>query len=284
MPFDPSQYELLDFGNGRKLERFGDWVLDRPAPAAEGIAAARASLWKQAHARYERGEAERGAWRVSLGVGLPESWTVRHGALVLEIKPTPFGHVGLFPEQARNWDWIESQARDANRPLAVLNLFACTGGATLAAAAAGAEATHVDSSRPVVNWARRNAELSGLADAPIRWIVEDAATFVRRELNRGRRYDAVVLDPPSYGHGPDGQVWQIERDLPDLLANCAELTAGRRVFAMLSCHSPGYDPGRLRALLLESLGPGQCESRPMTIETADRRALSSGSAAMHAAG
>ncbi len=158
-----------------------------------------------------------------------------------ELKPTDFGHLGVFPEQAANWEWIARQvqtaATDGTRPK-VLNLFAHTGGSTLAAALAGAEVVHVDSAKSAVAWARRNAELSGLADAPIRWIVEDAVRFVRRELNRGHRYDGVILDPPSYGHGPAGETWKLEDDLPGLLTACAELIADRRGFILLTCHTP----------------------------------------------
>jgi 23S rRNA (cytosine1962-C5)-methyltransferase len=165
------------------------------------------------------------------------AWRVQHGPVVLELKLTDFGHLGVFPEQAANWTWIARQVRAVDRPLSVLNLFAYTGAATLAAAAAGAEVAHVDAAANVVAWARRNAALSGLADAPIRWIAEDALKFARRELKRGRRYDAVILDPPSYGHGPRGQAWKLADKLDDLVDVCLQLTAGRREFVLLTCHS-----------------------------------------------
>lgn len=231
--FAPDQYQLLDFGAGRKLEQFGSYVLDRPSPAAEGAAERSPALWSAAHARFDR--AEQGSW--TLNGTLEQPWRATLGEKVFELKLTDFGHLGIFPEQADHWDWIARHVRTAERPLKVLNLFAYTGGSTLAAAAAGAEVVHVDAAANVVAWARRNAELSGLADAPIRWITEDASKFVGRELKRGNHYDAVILDPPGYGHGPKGETWKLEEDLDGLLAACLELTAGSRQFVLLTCHS-----------------------------------------------
>jgi 23S rRNA (cytosine1962-C5)-methyltransferase len=233
--FATDQYQLLDFGAGRKLERFGPYRLDRPAPAARDVAPRKRDLWSTADARFERAEGERGRW--SLAREIEPSWYVHHGPLALEVKLTEFGHLGLFPEQAENWKWIAQQVRAAREPLKILNLFAYTGAGTLAAAAAGAEVTHVDAAANVVAWARRNAAASGLVDAPVRWIAEDAIKFVRRELKRGHRYHAVVLDPPGYGHGPHGETWKLEEMLGELLGLCLELTAGQRRFILLSCHS-----------------------------------------------
>ena len=303
-------YQLLDFGDGRRLERFGDIVLDRPCPAAEAFQRADPDRWPQADARFEGRENQMGRWTDRRE--LPERWTVSQGPLRFELKRTAFGHLGLFPEQAENWEWIvrvlsplpqgEGQGQGvvatgtgdqygvrmqyevrresgkssvlrtpysvlAPSPLApkILNLFAYTGGSTLAAAAAGAEVVHVDAAKNVVAWARRNAELSGLADAPVRWIAEDAMKFVKRELKRGNRYDAVILDPPSYGHGPRGEVWRLSKHLPRLLALCGELTAGRPAFMLLTCHTPGYDPEALSEMVkeqfLSSLG-GSDGGRP----------------------
>jgi 23S rRNA (cytosine1962-C5)-methyltransferase len=257
--FSLAEYELLDFGEGRKLERFGDVMLDRPAPAASDVRRSQPDLWSQATARFEvvgdqRG-GERGRW-IPVGA-LPERWTVAFGPLRFELKPTDFGHVGVFPEQVANWEWIARQVRAAVAEiprLRVLNLFAHTGGSTLAAAAAGAEVVHVDSARNTVAWARRNAELSSLAAAPIRWIVEDAPRFVRRELNRGNRYDAVILDPPSFGHGPAGETWKLEDDLAALLSDCAEVTAGRRQFILVTCHTPSVTQAIAREILASALG------------------------------
>ena len=275
--FEDTDYSLLDFGQGRKLERFGPFTLDRPAPAAAGKRRARPELWESAHARYERESDKRGVWE---GIkNLPPTWTVAHGRATFELKPNEFGHVGLFAEQAENWDWISRQMARANRPPKVLNLFAYTGGSTLAAALAGAEVTHVDAAKNVVAWARRNAELSGLTDAPIRWIVEDAPTFVARELKRGNRYDAVILDPPTYGHGRKGEAWRLQDGLLPLLKACGELTASQRAFIVLSCHSPGYGPAELEACLAEAVF-GHCgagaKARHLAITSADGRKLNSG--------
>ncbi|HEV3023537.1 MAG TPA: class I SAM-dependent methyltransferase [Pirellulales bacterium] len=275
--FTPDQYALLDYGNGRKLERFGQVLVDRPAPAAEGLAPQDPPLWRMAAARYERTAGDRGKWRWH-GI-LPEPWTVAHGGVTLELKPTPFGHLGLFPEQAANWDWIARRTARAPKPIKLLNLFAYTGAATLAAAGVGAEVTHVDAARNTVAWARRNAHRSGLAAAPIRWIVDDARTFVGRELKRGNRYHAVVLDPPSYGHGPNGKVWLLEWKLLELLTLCFELISTEPRFVLLSCHSPGFDAPRLAEVLSSATPDGAIEALDMEIHTTAQRSLSSGASA-----
>lgn len=252
--FPPDQYQLLDFGEGRRLERFGPVRLDRPCPVAEPVPKAEPGDW-EADGRFDRGEGEQGQWR--LARELPERWTIAAGPIRLELKRTEFGHLGVFPEHAETWDWIAGRVSAAGRALRVLNLFAYTGGSTLAAAAAGAEVTHVDSARNIVAWARRNAELSGLADAPIHWVAEDAQKFVRRELKRGNQYDAVILDPPSYGHGPRGEVWRLSKHLARLLEGCAALTSGRRQFLLLTCHTPDYSAERLSRMMVEAIGPDQ---------------------------
>ena len=249
--FDAREYQLLDFGDGRKLERFGPYVLDRPSAAAEGESPKDPSRWKSANARFDRARDASGIW--SPPGALAENWTIRHGRIAFSLKPTPFGHLGIFPEQAAIWDWIAEQVRGAPSPPKVLNLFAHTGGSTLAAAAAGAEVVHVDAAANIVAWARQNAQLSGLADAPIRWISEDAVRFVDRELRRDNRYDAVILDPPAYGHGPKGETWKLDRDLEPLLTACAELTKGQRRFMLVTCHSVGYSAARLGRLLSDAL-------------------------------
>jgi 23S rRNA (cytosine1962-C5)-methyltransferase len=237
-------YELLDAGGGRRLERLGDWTVDRPAPGADDPPRDPAA-WAAAELRFDR---ERGWWSASPGGRIPESWEVADGDLRLELRPTTTGQVGLFPEQAPNRAWIRDVLANRNHvaePPAVLNLFAYTGAVTLAAALAGASVTHVDASRPAVAWARRNAALSALRDRPIRWIVDDVEAFVAREGRRGRRYEAFVLDPPSYGHGAGGRTWQLEDRLSALLAACAALTGPRPAFALLTAHSHGFGPGRL---------------------------------------
>jgi 23S rRNA (cytosine1962-C5)-methyltransferase len=277
--FSDDQYALLDFGGGRKLERFGCYVLDRPAPAATRARPLVKDLWKGADARFERDSLRDGQGKWITGDNLPASWTIHHQDIRFDIRCGVSGNVGVFPEQAKNWDWIANQVRKATEPVRVLNLFAFTGGSTLASAAAGAEVTHVDAARTAVQWARRNAELSGLDAAPIRWIAEDAVRFVRRELKRGKTYDAVVMDPPSYGHGPRGEPWKISRHLPELLRLCGELLSDRRVFVLITCHSPGFGAPELEALLADTLF-GHCQSgaraRRLIIETQDLRRLPSG--------
>jgi 23S rRNA (cytosine1962-C5)-methyltransferase len=274
------QYQLLDFGDGRRLERFGELVLDRPCPAAEGIQQADPASWAAADARFEGRAEEKGQW--TLRRELPERWTVALGGLRFELKRTDFGHVGLFPEQAANWEWIRGTRGEGRKERGegrqrILNLFAYTGGSTLAAAAAGAEVVHVDAARNIVAWARRNAEQSGLADAPIHWVVEDAQKFVKRELRRGNRYDGLILDPPSYGHGPRGEVWRLSKHLPRLLSSCRELTADRRAFVLLTCHTPGYDVAALRDMMLDALGnDGAITGNPLILRSAAGRDSPSG--------
>jgi 23S rRNA (cytosine1962-C5)-methyltransferase len=230
--WDRSEYELLDFGDGRKLERFGSIVLDRPSPAAQGMARAVPSGWNhQDVIRLEESIDKRDSpWRLRYSLDAAG----RAAELVFELKLTPFGHVGIFPEQAGNWSWLYGQAGGRQpEPVKALNLFAYTGAATLALAAAGATVVHIDASAPAVAWARRNAHLSGLADKSIRWIVEDAFKFVRRERRRGSRYDIVVLDPPSYGHTPTGRAWSLQSCWTDLLQECLGLLATDRSSLML---------------------------------------------------
>ncbi|MFN8629050.1 MAG: class I SAM-dependent methyltransferase [Chloroflexota bacterium] len=242
--------ELLDCGDGRRLERFGAVVVDRPAPGANGPRRLSDAEWAKPALRWAKGAWVRGA--------AVDPWTVKVGTLTLECRPAAGGQVGIFPEHAITWDWLDAAVRRAGAELGrepeILSLFAYTGGASLACAKAGARVTHVDSSKPAVAWARRNAELSDLADAPVRWIAEDARAYVRRERRRGRRYDGVILDPPTYGHG-DG-AWQIDRDLPVLLDDLLALTGPRPSLFVLSAHTPGYDGDRLGAMVREYIGVG----------------------------
>jgi 23S rRNA (cytosine1962-C5)-methyltransferase len=247
-------HELIDAGDGRRLERFGEVVVDRPAPMAEEPPRDHGA-WSTADLRWDRYV----GW-TSVADDEPEPWIVEDGDLRFELRPTEAGQVGLFPEQAPNRAWIRGALTDAigaagtEAAPGVLNLFAYTGAMTLAAAAGGASVAHVDGSRPAVAWARRNAELSGLADRPIRWLVDDVETFVEREIRRGRRYDAVVLDPPSYGHGSRGSTWRLEDRLDGLLDRCAELTADDPAFALLTAHTPGFGPDRLAEALALAFG------------------------------
>ncbi|MEX0978866.1 MAG: class I SAM-dependent methyltransferase [Pirellulales bacterium] len=237
-------YELLDFGAGRKLERFGPYVLDRPSPAAEAAVRQLPHLWDQADARFERDGTPLGRWVCVEPID--DAWQVNFDLLHLELKLTDSGQVGVFPEQAANWRWIADEARRVG-PIKVLNLFAYTGASTLAAAAAGAAVVHVDASSSAVARARRNAVTSNLKDLPIRWMIEDVLKFVRREVNRGNDYDALILDPPAYGHGPRGQSWQLDSHLDELLANCFKLCRGQERFLLLTCHSGRL--GKARELL-----------------------------------
>lgn len=240
--------ELIDAGGGRRLERFGRAVVDRPAPAATDPVRLPPADWAGSQLRWAKGAWVRGA--------AADPWTVRVGSLTLECRPAAGGQVGLFPEHAATWEWLDRAVKAAAEGLGrapeVLSLFGYTGGGSLACVRAGARVAHVDASKPAVAWARRNAELSGLADHPVRWLADDARAFVRRERRRGRRYDGIVLDPPTYGHGTGA--WQIDHDLLPLLEDLAALAGPRPAFVLLSAHTPGYDGDRLAALVREHLG------------------------------
>lgn len=309
--FSASQYELLDFGSGRKLERFGNAVVDRISPPATGKVPAAKHLWRGADARFEAdpprrgggGQEEkalghRGKWipltprgeRIAQG----EPWTVSHESprFSLVLKASPFGHLGVFPEQTGNWTAIGAVCREGaarlGRPLRVMNLFAYTGGSTLAAAGEGAETTHLDAAQNVVRQARGNAAASGMEKLPLRWIADDAVKFVKREQKRGRRYDGIVLDPPTYGHGARGEVWRLARDLPGLLDTLVDIMDGDFPFLLLSCHSPGFDAHRLAGMLMERAGricpeaPGELKATcgPMRIPSTSGGWLDAGCSAM----
>ncbi|MEX2310279.1 MAG: class I SAM-dependent methyltransferase [Pirellulales bacterium] len=279
-------YELLDFGSGRKLERFGAVVLDRPCSAAEGIRRSRPELWIAATARFHGPRTGGAEWTPAPQNWRPTNWLFTHDSerpFQLGLDALPSGQVGVFPEQRGNWDWIARQVAKSQaavgRPLRVLNLFAYTGASTLAAAAAGADVVHIDAVHNIVERARENASLSNLADRPIRWITEDAMKFCQRELKRGHRYDAVILDPPSYGHGPRGEPWKIDIDLLPLFKICGELTAEGRAFVLVTCHSPGIGPAELAAYLADGVF-GDCAqpaaAGELFLETSDERRLPSG--------
>jgi len=263
---ETADHALIDLGGGALLERFGERIVDRPHPAALG-ARSDPAAWRSADLRFDR---ERGWTGPAANEG---PWTVEVGPVRLELRTTEAGQVGYFPEHASMLPWLTRQ-----RPGAVLHLFAYTGLVTLALAATGSEVTHLDASRPSVAWARRNADLSGLADRPIRWIVDDARAFVDREVRRGRRYDGIVLDPPSYGHGTDRRAWRLEEDLPDLLAACRSLLAPDG-FVLLTAHTPGFEAGRLAHTLSGGLAApvGRIESGGLVLTTSDGRSLELGS-------
>ena len=239
-------YELLDCGDGEKLERWGRQILVRPDPQAIWEAPRRSSAWQNPDARYLRSNTGGGHWERRK---LPEQWTVNYGELMFNVKPMNFKHTGLFPEQAVNWDFAMNKIRRAGRPIQVLNLFAYTGAATVACAAAGASVCHVDAAKGRVAWAKENARSSGLADAPIRWIVDDCAKFVEREIRRGRRYDAIIMDPPSYGRGPSGEVWKLEQNLYPFVKLCAGVLSDNPLFVILNSYTTGLAPSVLGYIL-----------------------------------
>lgn len=264
-----ADYELVDFGDGRKLERFGSFLLDRPCPAAEGFGKSMSHRWQAANVVLD----ERGA--VIRGELPTRAWQIQLHDITLELKLTPFGHVGVFPEQATNWVWLcdyVQARRQVQLPTYALNLFAYTGSTSLVLAKSGANVVHVDASAPAVNWARKNASLSGLNEAPIRWIVEDARKYVSRELRRGNQYDLVVLDPPSFGHGPQGQRWAIEEDLLPLLRDCENLMRGRRdACLLLTAHSSVPGQSQLTDMVIETCRSPITTDRLSLSDHADRK-------------
>lgn len=285
--FAPTQYELIDFGKnadgtGEKLERFGELLISRASPPADRSNRSLQDQWSRCDAAFSKRNATTEAWSFAskeLEKTLKSPWSIEHNDLRFKLKLTPFGHVGLFVEQQANWDWIRDRIAKSERKIKVLNLFAYTGGSTLSAAIAGAEVTHIDSAKNVVTWARENAELSNLSGHPIRWIVEDCALFVEREVKRGNHYDAIILDPPTFGHGPKGEAWKIERDLIRLLRNCKKLLSESPEFMLLTCHSPGYGPAELQATFCDAIF-GSCSTQvtamPLSISTNDGRKLNAG--------
>ncbi len=237
------EYELLDTSEGERLERWGKYTLVRPDPQVIWQVDKKSPLWNKADASYRRSRSGGGAWSENR---LPESWSIPYGDLRFRIKPMGFKHTGLFPEQAVNWDWFSALIRRAARPIKVLNLFAYTGGATVAAARAGASVCHVDAAKGMVSAARENVALSGLSEAPIRYIVDDCRKFMERELRRGNRYDAIIMDPPSYGRGPTGEVWKIEENIDGLVSLAAELFSAEPLFFLLNSYTTGLSPSSMK--------------------------------------
>jgi 23S rRNA (cytosine1962-C5)-methyltransferase len=236
-------YQLLDCGDGLKQERWGRYTLVRPDPQIIWPRSGGAKRWEEWDGFYHRSESGGGKWEFR--TKLPDDWTIRYGALTFRIHPTSFKHTGLFPEQAVNWDWFSRRIRDARaagREVAVLNLFGYTGAATVAAAHAGASVCHVDAAEGMVKWCRENAALSGLADAPVRYIVDDCLKFVRREIKRGRRYDAIIMDPPTYGRGSTGEMWRLEDHLWELLAECRQILSDRPLFFLINAYTARLSP------------------------------------------
>lgn len=260
-------YEVLDTSGGEKLERWGDYILVRPDPQVIWNTPRNHKGWRSRNAHYHRSAKGGGEWEF---FHLPDEWTVSYTLpclpppappLTFRLKPFSFKHTGLFPEQAANWNWFSGLIRDSlkrhpDRQPKILNLFAYTGGATLAAAAAGAAVTHVDASKGMVGWAKENAAGSGLADAPVRWLVDDCVKFVERELRRGNRYDGIIMDPPSYGRGPKGEIWKIEEGIWPLLQSAARLLSENALFFLINSYTTGLQPAVLSYLLSITVAPG----------------------------
>jgi 23S rRNA (cytosine1962-C5)-methyltransferase len=266
-------YELLDSGAGEKFERFGDVILRRPDPQALWDKKLPEGEWDKANGTYMREGAEKGKWMGKL----PQEWQVEFGGLKMIIKPSSFKHTGLFPEQLPNWEWIEKKVAGKGSPK-VLNLFAYTGGATLALAKAGAEVTHVDASKAAVQWARDNAKASGLEDKPVRWIIEDVMAYVMREISRGSKYDGIVMDPPAFGHGPKDEIWKIEENFIELVGKCKELLSDNPLFFLINGYAEGYSPITFANNLedLVSKYGGEIEAGELGIEDSAGRVLPAG--------
>lgn len=239
-------YEVLDTSEGEKLERWGDYYLVRPDPQVIWNTEKNHPKWHNPNGHYYRSNRGGGEWKFS---HLPDEWTIHYRSLTFHLKPFKFKHTGIFPEQAVNWDWCANLIRQADRPIKVLNLFAYTGGATLSAAAAGASVTHVDASKGMVGWAKENAQSSGLGDAPIRWLVDDCVKFVEREIRRGNHYDAIIMDPPSYGRGPKGEIWKIEDAIFPLINLTSQILSDRPLFFLINSYTTGLQPAVLSYML-----------------------------------
>jgi 23S rRNA (cytosine1962-C5)-methyltransferase len=276
-----NSYTLLDAGNEQKLERIGAYTLVRPAPQAIWRPRLSAADWRRADAIHTRGSDGGGSWEWKRKV--EREFDILYSNLIFRIKLTNFGHMGLFPEQAANWEWLREvirtrMQRTNNRNLHVLNLFGYTGGSTLAASQAGAHVAHVDAAKGVVDWARKNAQLCALDERPIRWLVDDALKFVKREERRGNSYQGIILDPPSFGRGPQGEVFKIESDLLSLLDACQALLARDALFILYSCHTPGFSPivleNQVQPLVMDKRG--RIESGEMTVAESGGRLLPSG--------
>ncbi len=239
-------YELIDCGGGEKLERWGNYILVRPDPQAIWDTPRTDPRWKKPHGRYTRSSTGGGQWAKK---DVPERWTVGYRDLKFNIKPMNFKHTGLFPEQAANWDFCMDAIRSAGRPISVLNLFAYTGAATVACAAAGASVCHVDAAKGMVAWAKENAQSSGVADRPIRWIVDDCAKFAQREIRRGHTYDGIIMDPPSYGRGPSGEIWKLEENLWPFVELVTQLLSDKPLFFLINSYTTGLAPSVLTYIL-----------------------------------
>ena len=245
-------YEVIDTSSGEKLERWGDYILVRPDPQVIWQTEKKNYGWKKFNGHYHRSNKGGGEWEFR---NLPEEWSINYKELTFNLKPFSFKHTGLFPEQAANWDWFSSLIKNANRPIKVLNLFAYTGGATISAAKAGANVTHVDAAKGMVAWAKENAASSGLSDAPIRYLVDDCTKFVEREIRRGNKYDAIIMDPPSYGRGPKGEIWKIEDSIFPFMQLTSKVLSDKPLFFLINSYTTGLQPAVLSYMLHTVLDP-----------------------------
>ncbi len=235
-------YEVIDTSCGEKLERWGNYVLVRPDPQVIWNTEKRVEEWRKCNGHYHRSNKGGGSWEFH---NMPDVWQINYKNLKFNLQPFKFKHTGLFPEQAVNWEWSGQKIKNAGRSIKVLNLFAYTGGATIAAAAAGASVTHVDASKGMVTWAKENLAASGLSNAPVRWIVDDCVKFVERETRRGNKYDAIIMDPPSYGRGPKGEIWKIEEKIHPFIQLCAKLLSDTPLFFLINSYTTGLQPAVL---------------------------------------
>ena len=245
-------YEVIDTSTGEKLERWGDYILVRPDPQVIWNTPKNNAGWRKKNGHYHRSVKGGGEWEFW---NLPEEWSIHYKELTFHLKPFSFKHTGLFPEQAVNWDWFSELIRNAGRPIKVVNLFAYTGGATLSAAKAGANVTHVDASKGMVAWAKENAAASGLKDAPIRWLVDDCVKFVEREIRRGNQYDAIIMDPPSYGRGPKGEIWKIEESIYPFIELTTQILTDKPLFYLVNSYTTGLQPAVLTYMIQTALVP-----------------------------
>ncbi|MCR4956101.1 MAG: class I SAM-dependent methyltransferase [Lachnospiraceae bacterium] len=252
-------YEVIDTDNGEKLERWGDYSLVRPDPQVIWNTERKDGRWNHPNGHYHRSKQGGGSWEF---FDLPEQWSINYKELTFQLKPFSFKHTGLFPEQAVNWDWCAEKIKNAKRDVKVLNLFAYTGGATISAAKAGAHVTHVDASKGMVTWAKENAHSSGLQEAPIRWLVDDCKKFVEREIRRGNHYDGIIMDPPSYGRGPKGEIWKIEESIFPFIQLCTQVLSDDPIFFLVNSYTTGLQPAVLTYMLSTALKPfgGHVES------------------------
>ncbi|MEE0839919.1 MAG: class I SAM-dependent methyltransferase [Acutalibacteraceae bacterium] len=250
---DFKDYELIDAEGGERLERWKDIILIRPDPQVIWQGERKNPLWKNAHAVYHRSSSGGGYWEPLKKV--PDVWSVNYNDLIFRLKPMGFKHTGLFPEQSVNWKFMQKKIRSADRNISVLNLFAYTGGATVACLKAGATVTHVDASKGMVSWAKENAVASGLSDRPVRWLVDDCLKFVKREIRRGNKYDGIVMDPPSYGRGPNGEVWKLEQQIGELLTEVGKILSDKPLFFVLNSYTGGLSPTILNYMVKTLIAP-----------------------------